>query len=364
MHIVLAGCGHAHLETVVNLELFLNKGIKVSVVSENTRHYYSGMAPGYIGGTYTKEEISFDIKSMIEKKGGIFIKDQVIKTNPNKKELILKNSQNINYDIISFNTGSIINPLNITDSENVFNVKPIYELIKLKECLFQFSFKDKINICIAGAGPAGIEISCAIDYFLRKRGIKNYKIILVSGNSFLRGFSKSSCKKVKKILISKNIEISDSIIEKIHKNRVYTDKKDFYSDIIVCASGIKISDIFKESGIGGFDDGLLVGKTLNSPYYPYIFGGGDCISFKDKRLNKVGVYAVRQGPVLMQNLYSHALRKDLISFNPQEKYLKILNLGCRSGLLEKNNFSFYGKPAFFIKNFIDKKFMKKYKVFE
>jgi hypothetical protein len=33
-----------------------------------------------------------------------------------------------------------------------------------------------------------------------------------------------------------------------------------------------------------------------------LVGGGDCINFQDSPLEKVGVYAVRQNPVLLHNL--------------------------------------------------------------
>jgi NADH dehydrogenase FAD-containing subunit len=42
--------------------------------------------------------------------------------------------------------------------------------------------------------------------------------------------------------------------------------------------------------------------------YPEIFGGGDCISFEKKPLDKVGVYAVRQNPILYTNLLAALVR--------------------------------------------------------
>ena len=74
-------------------------------------------------------------------------------------------------------------------------------------------------------------------------------------------------------------------------------------DFIFLALGVKPAPIFRDSGIPtGPEGGLLVNNYLQSSSYPDIFGGGDCIYFQDKPLDKVGVYAVRQNPVLLNNL--------------------------------------------------------------
>ena len=52
----------------------------------------------------------------------------------------------------------------------------------------------------------------------------------------------------------------------------------------------------------GPDGGLRVNEYLQSVDHPEVFGGGDCIYFEDRPMDKVGVYAVRENPVLYHNL--------------------------------------------------------------
>jgi len=47
-----------------------------------------------------------------------------------------------------------------------------------------------------------------------------------------------------------------------------------------------------------------------------LVGGGDCIYFKDRPLDKVGVYAVRENPVLYYNLMASLEETDLIPLYP------------------------------------------------
>jgi len=135
--------------------------------------------------------------------------------------------------------------------------------------------------------------------------------------------------------------------------------------VIFMALGVKPSTIFEESGLPvGPDKGLAVNRFLQSVKYPEIFGGGDCIFFKDKPLDKVGVYAVRQNPVLLHNLMAKLEQRRLEPFDPGPEYLMIFNIGNNTGVFKKHNIVFGGKIAFMIKDYIDRRFMKKFQAIE
>ena len=91
-----------------------------------------------------------------------------------------------------------------------------------------------------------------------------------------------------------------------------------------------------------------------------IFGGGDCIYFREQPLDKVGVYAVRENPILYQNLMASMEEKELKSFDPGGDYLLIFNMGDNTGVLSKNGIVFNGWLALKIKDYIDRKFMNKF----
>ena len=95
-----------------------------------------------------------------------------------------------------------------------------------------------------------------------------------------------------------------------------------------------------------------------------IFGGGDCIHFADQPLDKVGVYAVRQNPILVHNLLAAASNQPLKQFDPGGTYLLIFNLGNQTGILYKWSILFGGRLAFLIKDYIDRKFMRTFQALE
>jgi NADH dehydrogenase FAD-containing subunit len=93
-----------------------------------------------------------------------------------------------------------------------------------------------------------------------------------------------------------------------------------------------------------------------------MFGGGDCISFAERPLAKVGVYAVRQNPILYHNLLAALEGREMKTFMPQKDYMLIFNMGNGRGILWKKNFVWEGRLPFLLKDYIDRKFMRKFQV--
>ncbi len=107
---------------------------------------------------------------------------------------------------------------------------------------------------------------------------------------------------------------------------------------------------------------MLDNSYLQSTAYPQLFGGGDCISLEGHTVAKVGVHAVRQNPILLHNLEVALDGGELKSFAPNPDYMLIMNMGDGKGIMWKKNLVLNGRLAFLLKDFIDKRFMKKFQV--
>ena len=134
-------------------------------------------------------------------------------------------------------------------------------------------------------------------------------------------------------------------------------------DFALLATGARPSRLFAHSGIPtGEDGGMLVNQHLQSVRYPNLFGGGDCISLEGRKLARVGVYAVRQNPVLYDNLRAALEGGELRPFETGGDYLLILNMGDGTGVFRKKAWVWAGRLAFVLKNYIDHRFMKRFQV--
>ncbi len=94
--------------------------------------------------------------------------------------------------------------------------------------------------------------------------------------------------------------------------------------------------------------------------FPEIFGGGDCISFAPRPLARVGVYAVRQNPVLLANLERALDGGDLTPFTPQPAYLLAFNMGDGTAVVSWKSIVFGGRIGFALKDYLDRSFMRRF----
>jgi NADH dehydrogenase FAD-containing subunit len=354
--------------TLANLRVFIEKGHQVTVIGPSPYHYYSGMGPGMLGKIYAPEDIRFSTQDVVKKQGGTFILGKVVRTDPKDKQLILDSGETVPYDILSFNVGSYV-PENcmINIAKDVFTVKPIERLIDAQTRILDLSSRKKITIGIVGGGPSAAEIAGNTWLLTQDCGKNKPGILIFAGKNFMSRFSGDVRKKISRSLKKRGIEILESgYVEKIKAHEIILESGEIYdTDVIFLAVGVKPSSIFKASGLPtGPDGGLLVNQYLQCTEFPEIFGGGDCIYFKNKPLDKVGVYAVRQNQVLYQNLMASLEGRTLQPFDPGRDYLLIFNMGDGTGVLHKKWITFDGRLAFKIKDYIDRRFMNKFQKME
>jgi NADH dehydrogenase FAD-containing subunit len=366
-HLVLVGGGHAHMVTLANMSHIVAKGYEVSVIGPSEYHYYSGMGPGMLSGDYRPEDIRFATRHVVEKQGGRFIRDKVVKVDPQQKIVFAENGTEISYDVLSFNAGSYVPaPGGDVQGEDIYSVKPIEKLFQARDRILDLSSKRKISIAVVGGGPAAAEVAGNIAA-LTKTAQFVPDIIVFAGHNFMARFPEGIRRKARQELVSRSVKIVEGgYVSEVESGRVMTDDGQNYDvDFIMLATGVRPSPIFSNSGLPtGPDGGLLVNKYLQSTEYPEIFGGGDCIYFKERPLDKVGVYAVRENPVLYHNLLATLEGNELQSFNPGGDYLLIFNMGDGIGILRKKWFQLDGRLAFWVKDYIDRKFMRKFQAIE
>ena len=78
-------------------------------------------------------------------------------------------------------------------------------------------------------------------------------------------------------------------------------------------------------------------------------------------LPKAGVHAVRQGPVLHGNLMAALAGKPTRPYLPQRDFLVLLNLGNGSAIGGKWGLAFEGRWVFRLKDWIDRRFLARYR---
>jgi NADH dehydrogenase FAD-containing subunit len=364
-HLVIVGGGHAHMTVLLRLGDFTGKGYRVSVISPDPYHYYSGMGPGMLSGIYLPRQIRFHIRKMAEDRGASFIEDRAVRIDPENRIIRLGSGREVRYDVASFNTGSGISlESSVARTDRNIPVKPIVNLCRARREILREIDQRDLRISIVGGGPAGVEMAANVWRLVRDRRHRA-EITLIGGDRILGKFPERVRSLALRSLEKRNIRVLEATRARtVDEGRVLlSDGTALYNDFAFLAVGVRPSPVFSDSGLPtGDDGGLLVNSFLRSTEYPEIFGGGDCISLAGNPLAKVGVYAVRQNPILLHNLMAVLEGRELQPFRPGGAYLLIMNMGDGTGIFWKKKWVLEGRLAFLLKDFLDRRFMGKFQV--
>ncbi len=361
-HLVLVGCGHAQLHTLNNLERFIDCGCDVTVISDSTYHYYSGMGPGLLGGLYDPEEIRFNVKRLALKAGARFIEQAAVRCDPQSRRLELTSGDEIEYDLASMCVGSTVRHNYSPELPGVLPVKPITNLLEGRRKLNRLAEKSEPpRLVVVGGGPAGIEITgnCV---GLASRGSSHQHVTLISRSRLLSDFPSAARGHAIRSLERRGVHLLENtqLLDIDAQHAVTPDSKLAY-DLCFLALGVSPSAIFDKSGIPTDSQGaMLVDANLRSIRYPRIFGGGDCVALRGHPLQKVGVHAVHQGRILQHNLLASLRGTELKSFIPARHYMLIFNMGNGTAIATKWGLTWHGRCPMLAKDWIDRRFMRRY----
>jgi NADH dehydrogenase FAD-containing subunit len=364
-HLVLVGGGHAHLTALAHLGLYLRRGHRATLISPCRYHYYSGMGPGMLSGLYEPRQVRFNIQRMVQERGGQFIEARVTALDPVTRKLYLDNDTQVSYDIASFNIGSVVPTAELAATdEHIFTVKPILNLYKARNLILSQRAKGMTRVLVAGGGPAGIEIAANAWKLLHENGATP-AVTLVAGNQILQGVPAKVRDLAVASLAARRVAIFEEVRVHSFENRCATlaDGRSIPFDFAFMAVGVQPPALFRESGIPvGEDGGMSVNGYLQSTVHPQLFGGGDCISLEGHTVAKVGVHAVRQNPILQHNIEVALDGGAMKRFAPNPNYMLIMNMGDGKGIIWKKSLVLNGRLAFLLKDFIDRRFMKRFQV--
>ena len=144
---------------------------------------------------------------------------------------------------------------------------------------------------------------------------------------------------------------------------VMADGSSIEADLVIWATGATAPPEMKRFDLPTNEAGFFsTQSTLQSTGRPNCFVVGDTGTMIDQATPKAGVYAVRQGPILWENLNRLFGERPLIEYQPQRSFLKLINTGDGRAIGGWKGLSFSGNWVKRLKDRIDTRFMEMYQV--
>ena len=369
--LVLVGGGHTHLTVLKRFGMQPVRGVRLTLVSRTSQSPYSGMLPGHIAGHYTHEEMHFDLWALCRFAGARFIHAEVDALDPGTRQLHLQGRPPLEFDFLSINTGATPALPDVPELPPALTpVKPIDAFSPRFEALLTrvAARSGPSRIGVVGGGAGGVELLLAARHRLHRHfaaigrdpAALSFHLItagvdlLESHNARTRARFHTEFRR-QGVIAHTGMRIVSFQGERL----VAADGRALALDEVLWVTQAAPAPWFRESGLAVDEGGFLrVGLDLQVENAPGIFAAGDCAAVRGHPRPKAGVYAVRQGPLLADNLHRAVVGRPLRRAAPQTRALSLIATGPRHAVASRGGWSFSGAWVWRWKDFIDRRFMQ------
>lgn len=353
--LVLLGGGHTHALVLRKWAMSPLEGVQVTLVNPGVKAPYTGMLPGFVAGHYSRDALDIDLVRLARAAGARLIVDRAIGIDPKNKRVQLGDRPDIAYDTLSIDIG-VTSALAADQpgKQAIVPAKPLGPFADAWDTLLAHVKKQDAppKIAIIGAGVAGVELALAMAFRLQADEHAPATIKLIEASSEpLRELNRSARMKLLSDLDRAGIEVET--------NRSAQSLNGGF-DFIVSTAGAKPYGWLAETGLALENGYVAVNPHLQSISTPEIFATGDCAHLSHAPRPKAGVFAVRQAPVLFENLRAQLAGETLRPYRPQRSYLKLISRGGKSAVTDKWGIGLAGDWVWHWKDRIDQAFMKQF----
>lgn len=379
--VLLVGGGHAHVQVLRAMLMRPWPEARVTVVLDTPVAIYSGMVPGFVARQYRASELEIDVVPLARRAGAEVVLDAAVGVDPAARRVLLESRPPLAYDFVSFDIGSTVAGLDLPGvREHACATRPISRLVaEIESVSAAFLAGDgsrRFEVVIAGGGAGGVELA----FTLRERLLRDQEAdaggptralrvtLLQAQAEILPGFPRSLAGRARRHAEARGIRIrtGTEVAEAAAGRVVLRGGESLPADALVWAVGAGSRETLRDSALALDDRGfVLVRPTLQTVSDDRVFAVGDCATLADwPGTAKAGVYAVRQGPYLAENLRRAVAGRRLARYGPQPDFLTLLNLGDGLALGAKWGLSFEGRWVMRWKDRIDRRFMEKFQALD
>jgi selenide,water dikinase len=364
----LIGGGHTHALLLLKWAMNPLPGVQVTLVNPQVKAPYTGMLPGHIAGHYERSELDIDLVRLARRANARLVLDHAVGIDTNNKRVQLSSRPDIAYDTLSIDIGIATDLKQVPGSDlYAYPAKPLGPFADAWGEFLQHIEDDEVipNIAIIGAGVAGVELSLAMAHRLRSSNCNDYSIRLVeSGDEPLREIGRFARRDLLRELHHYDVKvIAGARIDRITESEVSftSDIPSIPADFVVTAAGAKPHYWLSNTGIALEKGYIAVDDMLRSVSTPNVFAVGDCAHLSFAPRPKAGVFAVREAPILFENLRADLSGQRMTRFHPQKSYLKLISKGRKSAVVDKWGVRLQGPWAWWLKDKIDSTFMAQFR---
>ena len=364
--IVLVGGGHAHVQVMTAFGRRPEPGTRLTLVTDQLGSPYSGMLPGHLAGLYRRDEMQIDIAALAAATGTRLIQARVTGLDAAGRRLLCDGREPVRYALASLNIGIVPDLSGIAGAaEHAVPVKPIASFLARFDMMMAAlpAPQTPCRLAIVGNGAAGVELAFALHARLQ-RDRQACEIVLIGAGPPVAGLNDGIRSRVRAALARRGIASLEGrrVVAALERRLVFADGAGLDIDGALISTRARAPEWLAETGLALAQDGTIVtSPTLQVLGRDDLFAVGDCATIEGYPRQKAGVFAVRQGPVVAENLRRYRRGEPLARHHPQSRYLVLLGTGDGRAIGGRgDSLAFEGRWAWWLKDWIDRRFMARF----
>jgi pyridine nucleotide-disulfide oxidoreductase family protein len=371
--LLLVGAGHAHLSVLRAFGKAPPPDTQIVLLTPYPRQVYSGMLPGWIAGHYALDDCVIPLAPLLRGTPINVVAAHLVRLDLTARSAFTDRGHRIDFDLVSIDTGPVADLDGLPGlREHTLPIRPIEQfIVRWQQLLAVFAASaqsqavgggDLPTVTVVGGGAGGVEIALAVAWRARSSG-PALRVQLVTGRpGLLPGFSPRVRAMAQARMRDIDVRlIEDDACEFGLDTVLLAEGGELQSNATLVATGARPAHWPGEAGLALDDDGYIaVDETLRSISHPFVFAAGDCASVVGHWRPKSGVYAVRAGPPLAENLRRVLTDQPPHRYTPQSRALYLLSTGRRHAIASWGGLSAQGDWVWRWKDHIDRKFMRSF----
>jgi selenide,water dikinase len=370
--LVLIGGGHAHVAVLRRFGMRPVPGLRLTLVTRDVHTPYSGMLPGYIAGHYGYDECHIDLGPLARFAGARLYHAQAEGLDLGERRVRVQGRPPVSFDLLSINTGSTPRILDVLGArKHALPVKPIDEFLAAWGALQARVLENPgpFRVVVVGGGAGGVELALSTQYRLRQRlsdqGDDPDRLrysLLTDMTQILPTHNGSVRARFERVLEERGIQVltAHRVTEVTAEDVRAEGETPVPADAVLWVTSAAAPVWPAAAGLAVDSAGFIrVDGHLQSVSHPGVFAAGDIAAMPRPR-PKSGVFAVRQGPALAENLRRTATGAGLTRYRPQRRFLGLISTGDRYAVASRGGWALEGAWLWRLKDWIDRRFMARY----
>ncbi len=371
--LLLVGGGHAHLGVLKAFSERPPADTEVTLVTPHPRQIYSGMLPGWIAGHYTVDQIGIPLAPVAQRAGATLVTGHVTGLDLQARRAHVMDLRQdaalfeLPFDVVSIDTGPVLDTTAIAGSqEHAIALRPLEQFMLLWPRVHIQMMANAIEggetatLSVIGGGAGGVEIALAIAWRAHIAQVP-LRVQLVAGQAgALPSAPPHVRSRVLRALPARGVRVIDDDAVAVERGLVVLAQGgEVVSEATLLVTGAAAAEWPRAAGLAVDGRGFIgINTCLQSLSHPFVFAAGDCASMIDHPRAKSGVYAVRAGAPLAENLRRALAGTALKPWTPQRRALYLFATGPRHAIASWGPLSTEGAWVWRWKDRIDRRFVQ------